>query len=92
MGQFDIRFFIQFTFSCCNVVVLSLAFAIGMITQEIYLEHLGYETKVDGAQKIGLDWEVQPFVDFKVAKVEGDKGECPAEFPEEMVYDVWNGL
>ena len=57
MGRFDLRFFIQFTFSCCNMIVLSLAFAIGMIAEEIKLEHLGYESKVEGAQKIGLDWE-----------------------------------
>ena len=88
----DSRFCVQFTFSLCSMVVLSLAVAIGIITQEIFLEHLGYEKKVEGAQQIGLDWEKKPFVSLTLVKVAGDKGECPDEYPEEMVYDIWNGL
>ena len=86
------RFIVQLIFSLCSMVILGLAVAIGIITQEIFLEHLGYVTKVEGAQEIGLDWEKQPFVKTTVVKVLGDKGECPAEYPDEMIYDIWNGL
>ena len=76
------------------MAVLSLALVIGIVTQDIFIKYLknGSELKIEGAQEIGLDWEKQPFVKSTVVKVLGDKGECPAEYPDEMVYDVWNGL
>jgi len=57
MAQFDKRFVAQAVFSICSVVVLSIGVVVGRVTHEIFLEHLGYETKVEGAQLIGLDWE-----------------------------------
>lgn len=66
------------------MLVLSLALVIGITTQDIFIKYLkrGYEMSIDGAQEIGLDWMKTPFVKSIVVKVQGDKGECPAEYPD----------
>lgn len=57
MVQFDKRYLVQAVFSICSVIILSIGVAAGIILQEIFLEHLGSVTKVEGAESIGLDWE-----------------------------------
>ena len=89
MVTIDRHFCCQVLYSLCSIVVLTLAIVVAFICLEINNEHLGWPIEVDGAQLLGMDWMKQPFVEMK--KVAGSE-DCPVDFPEEMVYDIWQGL
>ena len=92
MVSLDRRFVCQTVYSCCSFCVLSLAIIIAAMCFEIRNDHLGAPIEVEGAQRIGLDWQKQPFVDIKsvLATVEDDEP-CGFGF-EEMIFGVWQGL
>ena len=77
-------------YSCCSFLVLNLALIIAFICFEIRHTHLGYEIEIDGAQIIGQDWEKVPFVGGVTSVYKLD--ECPEEYPDEMIFDIWLGL
>ena len=89
MVSIDRHFCCQVLYSMCSIIVLTLAIVVAFICLEVNDKYLGFPIEVDGAGILGLDWGKEPFIEMK--KVAGSE-DCPVDYPEEMVYDIWQGF